>query len=323
MEQHSFDIRDIVKSLENEGIRVETSGVPDLVVTHLKNIELADDHSLTFYIGNDSATLDHLNNCALFCLPGVVPKSATVTCLFTDDPKLAYYIAAQAFIPEPPSPGVHPTAIVHPLAQVHPTVFIGPYCVIDKCVIGERTCIQSHVRIGDDSRIGNRVNIETGSYIGATGQVWAWDKQGRKWIMPQFGGVIVEDDCFIGANVTIVRGTLQDTFLSRKCRITHGSTIGHNSFFGEGTFLSSSVAVGGSVTTGANCFFGCGARFRPGVVLGNNVTVGVGAVVVSDFKEDNIVLAGVPAKVIKKVNPGIKLAGIPKKPECGIKDERS
>lgn len=316
MEQHSFDIRNILKSLENEGIRVEMSGPPDMVVTHLKNIELADDHSLTFYIGHDSATLDHLNNCALFCLPGVEPQSSTVTRLFTDDPKLAFYIASQAFIPALSQPGVHSTAIIHPKAKIHPTATIGEYCVLNECVVGEKTVIHSHVRIYNDTIIGKRVVIESGSRIGATGQVWAWDKQGRQWIMPQFGGTTIDDDCFIGANVTIVRGTLQDTFLSTKCRITHGSTIGHNCFFGEGTFLSSSVAVSGSVTTGANCFFGCGTRFRPGVVLGNNVTVGVGAVVVSDFREDNLVLAGVPAKIIKKVNPDTKLAGVPQNPNA-------
>jgi UDP-3-O-[3-hydroxymyristoyl] glucosamine N-acyltransferase len=315
MEQHSFDIGDILKSLEKDGITVKMCGPPDMVITHLKNIELADDHSLTFYIGQDSATLDHLNHCALLCLPGVVPKSATVTCLFTDDPKLAFYVAAQLFISKPPSPGVHPTAIIHPLAQVHPTVFIGPYCVIDKCIIGEGTFIQSHVRIGDDSRIGNRVNIETGSYIGATGQVWAWGKDGKKWIMPQFGGVIVEDDCFIGSNVTIVRGALQNTIIGRGCRIAHGSMIGHNCTFGDETFISNGVAVSGSVTTGRYCFLGSGSRYRPGIALGDNVTVGVGAVVIDNFREKGVVLAGIPATIIKRANTGEKLAGVPNKPD--------
>jgi UDP-3-O-[3-hydroxymyristoyl] glucosamine N-acyltransferase len=314
MEEHSFDIRDIIRALENGGVRIEVSGPVDMVINHLKNIELADDHSLTFYIGHDSATLDHLNHCTLFCLPGVVPKSATVTCLFTDDPKLAFYIAAQLFIPKSPSPGVHPTAIIHPLAQVHPTAFIGPYCVIDECVIGQNTYIQSHVRIGDESRIGNRVNIETGSYIGATGQVWAWGKDGRKWIMPQFGGTIIEDDCFIGSNITIVRGALQNTVIGKGCRIAHGSMIGHNCSFGEETFISNGVAVSGSVSTGRNCFLGSGSRYRPGVSLGNNITVGVGSVVISDFREDDLVLAGVPAKIIKRISPGIKLAGVPNNP---------
>lgn len=314
MEKRSFKINEIIRSLENEGICVEMCGSADMVIDHLKNIEQADDYSLTFYIGDDRAALNHLNNCALFCLPGVEPQNSTVTRLITDDPKLAFYIAAQAFIPDLQQSGVHPTAIVHPNAQVHSTAFIGPYCVIDECAIGQETYIQSHVRIGNNCQIGNRVNIETGSYIGATGQVWAWGNDGRQWIMPQFGGVIVADNCFIGSNISIVRGSLQDTIIGRGCRIAHGSMIGHNCCFGEGTFISNGVAVSGSVVTGYNCFLGSGSRYRPGVTLGNNITVGVGSVVISDFKENNLVLAGIPAKIIRKVSPGVKLAGVPQNP---------
>jgi len=314
MGNRSLDILEIVKSLENEGIRVDIGGPLNRMVDHLKNIELADAYSLTFYIGRDEAALDHLNDCALICLPGVEPRSSTVTSLFTDDPKLAFYIAAQAFMPEPSPAGVHPTAIIHPEATVHPSAFIGPYCLIDRCTIGEGTYIQSHIRIGDNSRIGKNVNIETGTYIGATGQVWAWDKQGKKWIMPQLGGVIIEDDCFIGSNITIVRGALQDTVLGKGCRIAHGSMIGHNCNFGRETFISNSVAVSGSVTTGKYCFLGSGSRYRPGISLGDNITVGVGAVVIESFQDKGAVLAGVPARIIKKVELGEKLTGFPIKP---------
>jgi len=316
MENRSFVINEIAEALENEGIKVEIGGASNRVVDHLKNIELADDHSLTFYIGQDKAALDHLKDCAVLCLPGVEPTNSTVTSLFTDDPKLAFYIAAQKFIPEPPSPGVHHTSIVHPEARVHSFVFIGPFCLIDRCVIDEGTYIQSHVRIGDNTRIGKNVQIETGSYVGATGQVWAWDKHGKKWIMPQLGGVNIEDDCFIGSNVTIVRGALQDTVLGKGCRIAHGSMIGHNCNFGSETFISNSVAVSGSVTTGKYCFLGSGSRYRPGIHLGDNVTVGVGAVVIENCFEEGAVLAGVPAKIVKRVQLGEKLTGFPIKPNA-------
>jgi len=108
MKKCSFHIREIITSVANEGIPLDVGGPRDMVVDHLKNIELADEHSLTFYIGRDRVALAHLRQCALFCLPGMAPESDTVTCLLADDPKLAFYIAAQAFTPEPPSPGVHP-----------------------------------------------------------------------------------------------------------------------------------------------------------------------------------------------------------------------
>lgn len=35
------------------------------------------------------------------------------------------------------------------------------------------------------------------------------------------------------------------------------------------------------------------------VHIGNNVTVAAGAVVIDPFEEDNIVLAGIPARIVK------------------------
>jgi len=55
------------------------------------------------------------------------------------------------------------------------------------------------------------------------------------------------------------------------------------------------------ITIGDNCWVGANATIGPGVVLGNNVVVGAGAVVTKSFPEGNVVLGGVPAKVLRKV----------------------
>ena len=38
----------------------------------------------------------------------------------------------------------------------------------------------------------------------------------------------------------------------------------------------------------------------PGVEIGNNVIVAAGAEVTKSYKEDNIIIGGMPAKIIKK-----------------------
>lgn len=53
-----------------------------------------------------------------------------------------------------------------------------------------------------------------------------------------------------------------------------------------------------AVTIGDNCWIGGHATINPGVVLGDNVVVASGAVVTKSFG-DNVVLAGVPARVIR------------------------
>ena len=51
------------------------------------------------------------------------------------------------------------------------------------------------------------------------------------------------------------------------------------------------------VHIGKNCWIGGNAVINPGVTLGDNVVVGSGAVVTKSFG-DNVILAGVPAKII-------------------------
>ena len=54
------------------------------------------------------------------------------------------------------------------------------------------------------------------------------------------------------------------------------------------------------VVIGRNCFIGCNSLILKGTVLGDNCVVGAGAVVCGKF-EDNCVIAGNPAKVIRKL----------------------
>jgi len=54
------------------------------------------------------------------------------------------------------------------------------------------------------------------------------------------------------------------------------------------------------IIIGDNCWIGGHAVINPGVVLGNNVVVASGAVVTKSFG-DNVLIAGVPAAVIKRI----------------------
>ena len=56
-----------------------------------------------------------------------------------------------------------------------------------------------------------------------------------------------------------------------------------------------------SIKIGDNCWFGANVSVMPGVTIGNGCVIGAGSVVTKDV-EDNCLVAGVPAKVIKKIN---------------------
>jgi acetyltransferase-like isoleucine patch superfamily enzyme len=55
------------------------------------------------------------------------------------------------------------------------------------------------------------------------------------------------------------------------------------------------------IRIGDNCWIATNAVILPGVELGNHVVIAAGAIVTKSFKENDILIAGVPAKVVKKL----------------------
>lgn len=58
---------------------------------------------------------------------------------------------------------------------------------------------------------------------------------------------------------------------------------------------------GKDIVIGDNCWIGMNSVILPGVILGKRTIVGAGSVVTKNFKEGNVIIAGVPAVIIKKL----------------------
>lgn len=63
----------------------------------------------------------------------------------------------------------------------------------------------------------------------------------------------------------------------------------------------SDIIPSGRIHIGKNCFLGCNSIILKGTVLGEGCVVGAGAVVAGKF-EDNCVIVGNPAKVVKRLD---------------------
>lgn len=74
--------------------------------------------------------------------------------------------------------------------------------------------------------------------------------------------------------------------------------IGKNAILHGGNCIGNNGNSEAAPLTGENLDLGFGAMIIGDVKLGNDVRVGAGAVVTRSFEEDNIVLAGVPAKKV-------------------------
>jgi acetyltransferase-like isoleucine patch superfamily enzyme len=55
------------------------------------------------------------------------------------------------------------------------------------------------------------------------------------------------------------------------------------------------------IIIGDNCWLATGVIILPGVKLGNHVVGAAGSVINKSFRENNIIVAGVPAKIVKKL----------------------
>jgi len=236
-------------------------------------------------------------------------------CLVTvAHPQLAFYKLMRFFFGEKRSSSIHPSAVIDPGAKIGADVEIGPFCVIGKCEIESGVKLTSHVVVTDGCVIGAGTVIESHSTIGASGVAWIWDvATHERVVQPQIGGVVIGKNCFLGSDVSIVRGSVnEDTVIGDGTVIAHGSKVGHGCSVGPYNHFANNVSLAGNVTTGERCFFGSACVLRPMITLAADTTVGAGAVVVSSVAEPGLVLMGVPAKSTAPAKE--KLSGVPKKP---------
>lgn len=114
-------------------------------------------------------------------------------------------------------------------------------------------------------------------------------------------------------------------FLLYNSKIPSSCVIGKGSFFSYGGIgvvlharckIGDNVDIGTNVTIGGrsghyevpiigdNVYIATGAKILGPIKIGNNVTIGANAVVINDVP-DNVVVAGIPAKIIKAKNNAI------------------
>jgi acetyltransferase-like isoleucine patch superfamily enzyme len=123
------------------------------------------------------------------------------------------------------------------------------------CEIGDESRIGAFVEVQRDVSIGRRVRVQSHTFI--------------------CSGVTIEDDVFVGHNVTFINDR-------------HPSTEGART--GRWTLEPTLVRAGASI--------GSGAVIMCGVTIGEGARIGAGAVVVHDVP-DGATVAGVPARPIQ------------------------
>ena len=145
--------------------------------------------------------------------------------------------------------------------QLGSNVRIADFVNMYQCEVGSDTKIGAFVEVQKGVRIGNRVKISSHSFI--------------------CEGVTIEDNVFIGHNVSFIN--------DKRPRATVQGKLQNDN---DWQCIPTLVKQGASIGTGSTIL--CG------VTIGENAIVGAGSVVTRDVPDDTVV-AGVPARVMKRI----------------------
>ena len=177
------------------------------------------------------------------------------------------------------------------------------------CLIGHNTIIEKNVSIGENCSIGsntiirnslikNNVKILDNCVIGKHGFGF-FPMKNSNLRYPHIGIVIIEDNCEIGSNATIDRGSMSNTIIGKNTYLDNQIHIAHNVNIGENSIIAGQVGMAGSSIIGKNVRIGGQAGISGHLKIGDNVDIAGGSGVIKDIPNNTKVM-GYPAKNIRE-----------------------
>lgn len=307
----SFTLAELAKLT---GANLSETADPAMRITDVAPLDAADSHKVSFldnpkYV--DAFSRSQAGACFVATKhAGKAP--ADMALLLSENPYLAYALAATAFYPAPVSNAkIAPQAVIHESATIGSGCEIGAGAVIsenavigDNCVIAPNAVIGSGVTIGNHTRIGagcaithaligSKVILHPNVSIGQDGFGFARSPQGAVKV-PQLGRVIIEDDVEIGAGSTVDRGAGPDTVIGYGTKIDNLVQIGHNVRIGRFVTIVAQVGIGGSAEIGDGTIIAGQAGVAGHLKVGRGVIIAARSGV-TNYVPDGASYGGFPA----------------------------
>jgi UDP-3-O-[3-hydroxymyristoyl] glucosamine N-acyltransferase len=225
------------------------------------------------------------------------------------DPRYAFALVARLLRsansnPVSSAPAIHSTAVLGTGVKLGQRTTIGPCAVLgDGVIVGEDCCILANVTIYSDTALGDRVVVQAGAVLGATGFGYARNSATGEYLaFPQQGTLVIGDDVEIGANTTIDRGALGETRIGSGTKIDNLVHVAHNCIIGRNVVIAAQTGISGSsviedgAILGGQVGLGEHAHIGPGVILGG----GAGVLSHKKVRGPGEVFWGRPARPLKQ-----------------------
>ncbi|HMS83685.1 MAG TPA: UDP-3-O-(3-hydroxymyristoyl)glucosamine N-acyltransferase [Nitrospira sp.] len=233
--------------------------------------------------------------------------------IVVDNPMLAFARVAQRFFVQTPPPrGIAEQVTQGADVRIGSDPSIWPFVTLgDRVTIGDRVTLYPGVFVGSGTTIGDdcilypnvvvregcslgaRVIVHGGTVIGADGFGYV-QHQGRHHKIPQLGGVVIQDDVELGANVTIDRATFGHTVIKQGTKVDNLVQVAHNVTVGEHCILVAQVGIAGSTTIGRHVMIGGQAGLADHLTIGDQVMIAAKSGVNRSI-ESNQIVGGIPA----------------------------
>jgi len=188
------------------------------------------------------------------------------------------------------------TMLIRGMVLLRKKIFLGKNSIITnkkniefgKSVTIENNCIidgyaQQRIKIGDGSRIGAFSTLSCTSHLSFYGvglQMGSNSAVGKFTEFGAAGGIIIGNDVIMGSYISFHS---ENHNFKNTSKLIREQGVTHN-----GIILGNNIWVGAKVA------------FLDGAVVGNNCVVAAGAVVTGKFP-DNVIIGGVPAKILKTI----------------------
>ena len=104
----------------------------------------------------------------------------------------------------------------------------------------------------------------------------------------------------LAEGVQIIQGAIvnRGASIGKHTIVNTNATVDHDCEIGDFVHIAPGATLCGGIKVGKGTLIGANATILPNCTIGKNVSVGAGAVVTTDLP-DNVIVAGVPAKIIK------------------------